>query len=84
VYVACAVGAALTYLRKDPIYAGVIAWALAAVADERGWIKMRGQVDESVLQIQRITAKTGSAAMLLVAATPVAAQLLKLTPMVRK
>ncbi|KAG5189645.1 hypothetical protein JKP88DRAFT_300907, partial [Tribonema minus] len=77
IYLAVLVGAAVTFARRDPIYAAVIAWALAAIADEAAWGKLRGQVDETVLQIQRLTAKGGSRAMLAVAAAPLAAQALR-------
>ncbi len=41
--IAAAVGlaAAVTGSTGDPVYAGVVAWALSAVASEKGWGRMK-------------------------------------------
>mmetsp|Transcript_6768 Transcript_6768/g.10774 ORF Transcript_6768/g.10774 Transcript_6768/m.10774 type:complete len:296 (+) Transcript_6768:434-1321(+) len=50
VAVAVAAGAAVAWLRRDPVYSLVVAWALAAVADEQGWGRLRGEVPDALLE----------------------------------
>ncbi|CAM9308401.1 unnamed protein product, partial [Hapterophycus canaliculatus] len=38
---AVGLGVAVTGITGDPVYAGVVAWALAAVASEKGWGRMK-------------------------------------------
>lgn len=44
----------------DPVYAGVVAWALSAIASEAGWKSMKGRVDIATLQTQQTAARIGA------------------------
>ncbi|CAM9946300.1 unnamed protein product [Ectocarpus sp. 6 AP-2014] len=61
--IASAVGlaVAVTGTTGDPVYAGVVAWALSAVASDKGWAKMKGKVENSTLETQALVAKIGAA-----------------------
>ncbi|CAM9686191.1 unnamed protein product, partial [Pylaiella littoralis] len=47
VVAAVGLGVAVTGSTGDPVYAGVVAWALSAVASEKGWGRMKSTVDET-------------------------------------
>eukprot|EP00904_Undaria_pinnatifida_P001596 jgi/Undpi1/11437/HiC_scaffold_30.g13734.m1 len=61
--IAAAVSLAVAVSGKtgDPVYAGVVAWALSAVASEKGWGRMKGRVESSTLETQATAAKIGAA-----------------------
>jgi len=59
-YLATGLGAFLSFYQRDPIYAFVICWALAAVADKKGWEKLNGAIDDATLKALAISASGGS------------------------
>jgi hypothetical protein len=73
-YAASVTQYALFMLNRDPVYPAVLAWALSAVADERGWSKMKTYVKPSQLEAQRVAAKVGSIVMIITALAPLIAQ----------
>jgi hypothetical protein len=73
-YTASITQCAMRILNRDPVYPAVLAWALSAVADVRGWSKMKSYVKPSQLEAQRVAAKVGSIVMIITALAPLIAQ----------
>ncbi|CAM9394899.1 unnamed protein product, partial [Ascophyllum nodosum] len=70
VVAAVILGAVITLVREDPVYAGVVAWALWAVGSEAGWRGLKDRVDPGEIRAQELTAKVGSVVALITAAVP--------------
>jgi hypothetical protein len=71
VFIACAVGCFVGFAWRDPIVPAVVAWALTAIADERGYRSVSKVVDGSVLETQTTMAKSGATLMKVVSVAQV-------------